>query len=209
MLRRLKQTVQIQLPGADMKKLLSFLASIGEMLHALLYQHMSRSGLILHSNAGYGPLEMQSFAAQFYPNAPNGEPPKLTMVPFAFPLTFGALAPAATLNAIVTVPANADFLLLAIHHHATIAAAAQTVSTKVAPCVRMLITDTGSSESFTNAPVDLENYSQNDGKENALAFPRLIGGLTSLNIQVTSFAAAETYNPLEIFLEGIRIRRLN
>ena len=161
------------------------------------------------SNAAYGPLELQSFVAQFYSNDPVGSPPKLTMVPFAFPLTFGPLNVGATLNQIVTIPANADFLLLAIHHRASIAAAAQTVSTKVSPMVRMLITDTGSSESFTNAPVDLENYSQNDGKVNALAFPRLIGGLTSLNVQVTSYAAAEVYNPLEIFLEGVRIRRLN
>lgn len=195
---------------ATFKKFVKALgAAVGESLHALLFMHMARNGLVLFSNAAYGPLEMQSFAAQFYPNGADGSPPKLTMVPFAFPLTYPALAPGVTLNLIVTVPANADFLLLAIHHHATIAAAAQTVSTKTAPCVRMLITDTGSSESFTNAPVDLENYSQNDGKENALAFPRLIGGLTSLNVQVTSFAAAETYNPLEIFLEGIRIRKLN
>lgn len=161
------------------------------------------------SNATYNPLEMQSFVAQFYSNDPTGQPPKLTMVPFAYPITFGALAPAAMLSQIVTIAANADFLLLAIHAHATIAAAAQTVSSITAPCVRMLITDTGSSESFTNAPADLINYTQIGQNENALPFPRLIGGLTSLNIQVTSFAAAETYNPLEIYLEGIRIRRLN
>lgn len=155
------------------------------------------------SAATYNPLELQSFVAQFYDNA------KLTMVPFAYPITFGALAPLAVLTQIVTIAANADFLLLAIHHHASIAAAAQTVSTKTAPCVRMLITDTGSSESFTNVAADLENYSQNDGKPNALPFPRLIGGLTSLSVQVTSYAAAETYNPLEIYLEGIRIRKLN
>ena len=155
------------------------------------------------SAATYGPLELQSFVAQFYDGA------KLTMVPFAYPATFGPLNPGATLNQIVTIAANADFLLLAIHHHATIAAAAQTVSSKTAPCVRLLITDTGSSESFTNAPADLENYGQNDAKPNSLPFPRLIGGLTSLNVQVTSFAAAEIYNPLEIYLEGVRIRKLN
>lgn len=155
------------------------------------------------SAATYGPLELQAFAAQFY----GGK--KLTMVPFAYTAVFAPLASGATLAQIVTIAANADFMLLAIHHRATIAAAAQTVTTKVAPCARLLITDTGSSEQFTNVAVDLENYSQNDAKPNALPFPRLIAGLTSLNVQITSYSAAEIYNPIEIYLEGIRIRVLD
>lgn len=153
------------------------------------------------SAATYGPLELQSFLAQFYDGS------TLTCVPFAYNATFVGLAPAAVANQIVTIAANADFLLLALHHRASIAAAAQTVSTKTAPFVRGLITDTGSSESFTNVAVDLENYSQNDAKPNALPFPRLIAGLTSLNVQVTNYSAAETYL-LDLYLEGLRVRKL-
>lgn len=153
------------------------------------------------SAATYGPLELQSFLAQFYDGA------KLTVVPFAYSATFTGLAPAAVANQIITIAANADFLLLAIHHRASINAAAQTVSTKTAPFVRMLITDQGSSESFTNTAVDLETYGQNDAKPNALPFPRLIGGLTSLNLQVTNYSAAETYL-LDVYLEGLRVRKL-
>lgn len=159
------------------------------------------------SAATYGPLELQSFLAQFYGAGPDGRPATLSCVPFAYSATFVALTNAAPQQSIVTVAANADFLLLAIHHRASIAAAAQTVSTKVAPFVRLLITDTGSSESFTNVAVDLECYGQNDAKPNALPFPRLIGGLTSLNLQVANYSAAETYL-LDIYLEGLRIRKL-
>jgi len=57
-----------------------------------------------------------------------------------------------------------------------VAAAAQNVSTKTAPLVRMLVTDSGSNEQFTNVAVDLENYSTNGNIINSLTYPRIISG---------------------------------
>lgn len=150
----------------------------------------------------YDPLVVEAFASRFY------EGRKLTMVPFAYSALFAAVAPATTQSQIITIAANADFILLAIHYRAWLTTA-QTVSTKIAAFLRLLITDTGSSESFTNSAVDLENYGQNDAKPNALPYPRIIGGLTSLNLQLTNYAPlAETYTGVEVFLEGVRVRAL-
>lgn len=150
----------------------------------------------------YEPTVLERFLSRFY------EGKELTIVPFAYSAVFVALAPAATQNQIITIAANADFCLLSIHYKAWLAAT-QTVSTKQTAYCRLLITDTGSSESFTNTAVDLENYCQNDAKPNALPYPRLIGGLTSLNLQLTNYAPlAETYAGIEIFLEGVRVRAL-
>lgn len=150
----------------------------------------------------YEPTILEAFLSRFY------EGRQLTIVPYAYSAVFLALAPATTANQIITIAANADFCLLAIHYKAWLGVT-QVVGTKQTAFCRLLITDTGSSESFTNTAVDLENYAQNDAKCNALPYPRLIGGLTSLNLALTNYAPlAETYTGIEIFLEGVRVRAL-
>lgn len=155
----------------------------------------------------YEPTILEAFLSRFYRDA-NDQPRRLTIVPFAYNAIFLALAPATTQTQIITIAANADFCLLAIHYKAWLNAT-QVVGTKQTAYCRLLITDTGSSESFTNAPVDLENYAQNDAKPQALPYPRLIGGLTSLSLALTNYAPlAETYTGVEIMLEGVRVRAL-
>jgi hypothetical protein len=86
-----------------------------------------------------------------------------------------------------------------------VAAANQNVSTKIAPLVRILITDSGSNEQFTNSAVDLENYSTNGNIINKLDYPRIISGRSTLTVQVTSYEASATLN-LDIFFEGVLVR---
>ena len=108
----------------------------------------------------------------------------------------------------INIAANADFVLLGIHHRAQIGAA-QNTSTKTAPFVRALITDSGSNEQFTAQAVDLENYSTNGQIVNNLAYPRIIAGRSTLNISVTNYApTAETYTSLDVMLEGVLVRAL-
>lgn len=148
----------------------------------------------------YAPNELRSWIQTLYPGK------RLTMVPYGYNLTFLALAQNTTQSAQLSITANADFVLLAVNHRAHIAAA-QTVSTKTAPFVRMLITDSGSNEQFTSSAVDLESYSTNGGYENPLPFPRWIGGRTALTVQVSNFApTAETYAVLNLYFEGLLIR---
>jgi hypothetical protein len=68
-----------------------------------------------------------------------------------------------------------------------------------------LVTDSGSNEQFTNAPVDIENYSTNGNIINDLPYPRIISGRSSLTIAVTNYDAAQTYN-LDVSIEGVLVR---
>lgn len=131
----------------------------------------------------------------------------LSMVPYGYTATFAALAQNASQTQMLSVTANADFVLTSIAHRARVAAA-QTVENKTAPFVRILITDSGSNEQFTAQAVDLENYSTNGVGDKFLPMPRWIGGRTALNIQATNYApTAETYSTLDVFLTGILVRR--
>ena len=81
------------------------------------------------------------------------------------------------------------------------------MSTKTAPFVRLLITDSGSNEQYTAQAVDLENYSQNGIGAHTLPYPRIVSGRSTLTIQATNYApTAETYTTLDVFLEGLLIR---
>lgn len=145
--------------------------------------------------------EIEGFAARFY-----GLERKLLITPYAYNTTFLALAQNGSATNVINIAANADFILLGLNHRAQIGAA-QTVNTKTAPFVRVLITDGGSNEQFTNAPIDLENYSANFFPENQFAYPRIISGRTTLTVAVTNYApTAETYTSLDIAFEGVQVR---
>jgi hypothetical protein len=96
-------------------------------------------------------------------------------------------------------------MALMFHHRATTAGTAQTVSNKIAPLVRMLVTDSGSNEQFTNSAVDIENYSTNGNIINDLPYPRIVSGRSTLTVQVTSYEASVSLN-LDIVIEGCLVR---
>lgn len=147
----------------------------------------------------YSYAEIETFASKFY----NGR--SLLITPYGYNVTFSALAPAATITQTVNIAANADFIITGLHHRASIAGASQNVSTKVAPLARILITDSGSNEQFTNSAVDLENYSTNGNIINKLDYPRIVSGRSTLTVQLTSYEAANTLN-VDIVFEGVLVR---
>ena len=147
----------------------------------------------------YSIADIEAFASRFYQGR------ALLITPYAYTTTFTSLTAASTQSTTINIAANADFIALGFHHRANVAAAAQNVSTKTAPLVRMLVTDSGSNEQFTNSGIDLENYSTNGNIINNLAYPRIISGRSTLTIQVTSYEASQTLN-LDIAIEGVLVR---
>lgn len=143
--------------------------------------------------------EIEAFASKFYAGR------ALLLTPYGYNLTFTGLAAGATASQTLNIAANADFIALTLHHRANVAAAAQNVSTKVAPLARILVTDSGSNEQFTNTAVDLENYSTNGNIINTLPYPRIISGRSTLTVSMTNFDAAATYN-IDVFFEGVLVR---
>lgn len=143
--------------------------------------------------------EIEAFASKFYAGR------ALLLTPYGYNLTFNALAAGATATQTLNIAANADFIALTLHHRANVAAAAQNVSTKVAPLARILVVDSGSNEQFTNSAVDLENYSTNGNIINTLPYPRIVSGRSTLTVTLSSFEASQTLN-VDVFIEGVLVR---
>jgi hypothetical protein len=150
-------------------------------------------------SSSYSIADIEAFASRFYQGR------ALLITPYAYTITFSSLTAGATASQVINIAANADFMALMFHHRANVAAAGQTVSNKTAPLVRLLVTDSGSNEQFTNAAVDIENYSTNGNIINDLPYPRIVSGRSTLTLQVTSYEASQTLN-LDISIEGCLIR---
>lgn len=145
--------------------------------------------------------DLEQFASRFY----GGKP--LLLVPYAYAVTFTSVSAGATSTQTLNITANADFILLNFHHRASNnLATAQTVSTKLAPYARVVITDSGTNEQFTNQAIDLENYSTNGNIVNLLPYPRIISGRSTLTIQLSNYDTANTLASLELMLEGVLVR---
>jgi hypothetical protein len=151
----------------------------------------------------YSIQELQSFVAQIY----GGR--QTLIVPYAYNVTFLSLAQGATQTQQLSITANADFVLTGLAHRALVSST-QTVSNKTAPMVRLLITDSGSNEQFSNTGIDLENYSNNGEGSRLLPYPRFIQGRTALTLQATHYGpTAETYSTLDVMLAGVLVRALS
>lgn len=150
----------------------------------------------------FSTIDIEAFTARYYPGR------QVLITPFAYPAFFVGLAQGAQQTLAVQIAANADFILMGVHHRAVVGAAVgQNVSTKPAPLVRLLITDSGTSENYTQGAVDLETYSTNDSEVLHLPYPRIVSGRSALTLQATNYApAAETYSTLDIVLWGVLVR---
>ena len=148
----------------------------------------------------FSPNDILQFTNLIYQGRP------VTVVPYGYTVSVASLAQGASVTQSLNITANADFILTEIKARSGIGTA-QNVSTKTAPYVRVLITDSGSNEQFTNAAVDLENYSTNgDSEAGGLPYMRFISGRTSLSITMASYApTAETYS-IDLYLEGVLVR---
>ena len=151
----------------------------------------------------YSISDIEQFASRFY----GGRP--LLLTPYAYNTTFTTLTQSTSQTNTVNITANADFIILGFHHRAEVdTTVIQTASSKNCPYVRMLVTDSGTNEQFTNSAIDLENYSTNANIINLLEYPRIIAGRSTLTIQVTNYATAAggTLAVLDIVLAGVLVR---
>lgn len=144
--------------------------------------------------------DIEAFASRAYGDK------KLLITPYGYNLTFLALAQNGQASQVLNIAANADFMLLSVNSRAQIGAA-QNMQTITAPFVRMLITDSGSNEQYTNTAVDLGNYAGTIPAIQNLPYPRLVSGRSTLTVALTNYApTAETYTSLDVFFEGVLIR---
>lgn len=143
--------------------------------------------------------QLEAYAGRFY----GGRP--LLITPYAYTVTFSSLAPAATSSQVINIAANADFIATEFHARANVALAAQTISNMTAPLVRILVTDSGSNEQFTQSAVDIVTYATFGNYANELPYPRIVSGRSTLTVQLTNYSGSETYN-IDIVATGVLVR---
>lgn len=134
-------------------------------------------------------------------NTPRNIPRNLRRVPnydaydfFVYEVDFSGLAAAASATSSFTVQQEADFVLSKVTLQADIAAAAQTDSTRVIPLATILISDTGSGNNLMSSAVPLANLFGSGGLPFILPRQRIFVASSVVNITLSNFSAATTYN---------------
>ena len=113
---------------------------------------------------------------------------------FTYEIDFAALAPAAQANGSIQIQADSDFKWLKSAYYADIAAAAFTATTRPIPSVTVQITDGGSGRNLMNQAVPVPSLFGIGELPFILPIPRVFKANSTINISVTNFDAAETYN---------------
>jgi hypothetical protein len=158
-------------------------------------------------------LLIESFAQRVYGTVgPDGNRvplslDKIQLKPYTYTLSFVALAQAAVQTQTLLIQANSDFILTAVKLRASLGAV-QNLGNSTVPFIRLLMTDSGTNEQFTSAPVDAAIYCEVPGinTDGSLPYPRLLTGRSSVVVQATNWApAAETYT-FDIQFEGTLAR---
>jgi hypothetical protein len=143
--------------------------------------------------------QLEAYAGRFY----GGRP--LLITPYAYTVTFSSLAPAATSSSVINIAANADFIVTEFHARSNVGGAAQTISNMTAPMIRVLVTDSGSNEQFTQSAVDIITYTTVGNFSNELPYPRIVSGRSTLTVQLTNYSGSETYN-VDFVASGVLVR---
>ena len=151
---------------------------------------------------GYSIADLEAYISRFYQGRP------LLITPYAYSLTFtpSQLSAGATVSQIINIAANADFVAIAANYRSYATTATnQTNATEDQPFVRVLITDSGSNEQFTNSAVDITNYATGQNFMQSLPYPRIVSGRSTLTVQMTNYSSNTPYG-LDFSVSGVLVR---
>ena len=153
--------------------------------------------------SAYSIADLESYISRFYQGRP------LLITPYAYNLTFTPtqLAAGATNSQVINIAANADFVAteISFHSYSGAAATTQTNGTEDVPFLRMLITDSGSNEQFTNSAVDIGNYASRQNYMRPLPYPRIVSGRSTLTVQLTNYSTTAAYG-IDLAVNGVLVR---
>jgi len=107
---------------------------------------------------------------------------------------FSGIAPGASGTGNINIQADSDFVLQKLQYHADIAGAAVNDSTRVVPNMSIIITDTGSGRQIMESAVPIPSLFGTGRLPFILPTPRLFLARATINLVVTNFDAAATYN---------------
>lgn len=127
----------------------------------------------------------------------------LSLEAYDYPLEFTDLVSGQTQTKTFAIASNADFVMTSPRYRAVV----DDANRDVIPQVKILLTDTGSNAQLMSDATDISTYFGQIGKAPYdIMYPRIINGRSAMSVQVTSYAAAETYSFLELTFAGVLVR---
>lgn len=125
--------------------------------------------------------------------------------PFIYRAQFLSLAPAATATFQINIQADSDFKILAGSYHANNTNAAQSSSTFTYPLIDVLLTDQGSGRNLMDNPVSIPALFGNGQLPFIWPVPKTLSARSTLQVQVTNYDAAVTYNIRGLYFIGVKL----
>lgn len=158
----------------------------------------------------YDILTLQAWIQAVYNNDPATAGARLWMEPYGYVATFLAFnGVSGNASQIVNINAVSDFFCTRIAYSAGLGTA-QTAQTVPVVQARLQITDTGSANTFFNNPAMIESVTAHVYYDQHLSMPRFCSANSSLNVQlIAAGTAAETFSYIDVYLEGVRVRKFS
>lgn len=119
---------------------------------------------------------------------------------FGYSLNFSALVAAAFATSQITIAADSDFILSEVACAANVAAAAQTYNTETLPLCTLMLIDTSTGRNLFDNDLPISLVCGSGQGSRPLTVPRMLPAKTVLQVRVTNYDAAVTYNLRFAFL---------
>jgi len=123
---------------------------------------------------------------------------------YTYALAFSSLAAGASATGSFNVQADSDFAVLKQTYFADIAAAAQTRANLVIPLVTVIIIDTGSGRQLMDSGVPIPSIFGTGEEPYILPTPKIFSARSTVQVTLTNFDAASTYN-IRLMFTGTKI----
>lgn len=133
---------------------------------------------------------------------------RIVRFPYTYNAVFSAgIAAAGNATVNVAITADAPFLIVNSTYEADVAGSAVTASSYVYPLMSVLLTDTGSNRQMMDVAVPVTSIFGNGQFPYVWPEPKLMPANSVLQVQVTSFEAANT-NRLRLSFNGYKLYSL-
>ncbi len=144
--------------------------------------------------------------SQYNPNNDPVRNQQLEIQPYSYRLSFTDLQPGQTVSKVLSISAQADFILVSPRYRACVETDDDTLG-DVVPKVLTLISDAGSNQQYSNDQVDISTYFGQIGRAPYdQQYPRIMNGRGAITLQITSYATSEVYSQIEFVFAGVLLK---
>jgi hypothetical protein len=134
-------------------------------------------------------------------------PAKILKDFYVYEVNFAGLASGASATQNINIQADSDFQVQKLTYLADVAAAGVTHSSRVVPLANVMILDTGSGRQLMDSAMPIPNIFGSGEIPFILSQPKIFAARSTVQVTVTNFDAAQTYN-LKLSFIGVKMFRV-